>query len=53
LTAVVLPNGDVAAVQVHGGNPILVDNAITAVKEWKYAPAPSQTEEDVILDFGK
>jgi len=53
LTAVVLPNGDVAAVQVHGGNPILVDNAIAAVKAWKYAPAPTQTEEDVVLDFGK
>jgi TonB family protein len=53
LTAVVLPNGDVAAVEVHGGNPILVDNAVTAVKAWKYAPGPAQTEEDVVLDFGK
>jgi len=53
LTAVVLPNGAVAAVQVHGGNPILIDNAVTAVKAWKYAPAATQTEEDVVVDFGK
>ena len=52
LTAVVLPNGSVAAVQVHGGNPILVENAVKAVKTWKYAPGPTQTEEDILLDFG-
>jgi len=52
LTAVVLPNGSVAAVQVHGGNPILVENAVKAVKTWKYAPGPAQTEEDILLDFG-
>ena len=52
LTAIVLPNGSVAAVQVHGGNPILVENAVKAVKTWKYAPGPAQTEEDILLDFG-
>ena len=52
LTAVVLPNGNVVAVQVHGGNPILVENAVKAVKTWKYAPGPAQTEEDIVLDFG-
>lgn len=51
LTAVVLPNGTVAAVEVHGGNPILVENAVKAVKNWKYAPGPEQTEEDVVLNF--
>ena len=53
LTAIVLPNGNVAAIQVRGGNPILVENAIKAVKTWKYAPAAGQTEEEVVLDFGK
>jgi len=52
LTAVVLPNGNVVAVQVHGGNPILVENAVKAVKTWKYAPGPTQTEEEIVLDFG-
>jgi len=51
LTAVVLPNGTVAAVEVHGGNPILVENAVKAVKNWKYAPGPEQTEEDIVLNF--
>ena len=51
LTAIVLPNGSVVAVEVRGGNPILVENAVKAVKAWKYAPAPAQTEEEVVLDF--
>lgn len=53
LTAVVLPNGNVAAVEVKGGNPILVENAVKAVKAWKYAPGPAQTDEEIALDFGK
>jgi TonB family protein len=51
LKVTVLPNGSVANIQVIGGNPILVENAIKAVKNWKYAPAPSQTEEPVVLNF--
>jgi TonB family protein len=53
LTAVVQPNGNVLAVEVRGGNPILVENAVKAVKNWKYAPGPAQTEEEVVLNFGK
>lgn len=52
LTAVVLPNGSVVAVEVKGGNPILVENAVKAVKNWRYAPGPNQTEEEVVLNFG-
>lgn len=52
LTAVVLPNGSVVAIEVRGGNPILVENSVKAVKTWKYAPGPAQTEEEVVLDFG-
>jgi TonB family protein len=51
LTATVLPNGTVANVKVQGGNPILAENAVKAVKNWKYAPGPSQTEEEVVLHF--
>lgn len=51
LTVVVLPNGNVANVAVRGGNPILVESAIKAVKTWKYAPASSQTEEELVLNF--
>ena len=51
LTAIVLPNGSVLAVRVRGGNPILVENAVKAVKSWKYTPAAAQTEEEVVLNF--
>jgi TonB family protein len=51
LTATVLPNGSVGDIQVIGGNPILVENAVKAVKSWKYAAAPSQTEEPIVLNF--
>jgi TonB family protein len=51
LKAIVLPNGTVSDVDVRGGNPILVENAIKAVKNWKYAPAPNQTEEEIVLNF--
>jgi hypothetical protein len=48
---IVLPNGNVAKINVRGGNPILVENAVKAVKDWKYAPGVSQTEEEVVLNF--
>ncbi len=51
LTVTVLPNGNVASINVRGGNPILVENAVKAVKNWKYAPGSSQTEEEVVLNF--
>jgi TonB family protein len=51
LKATVLPNGSVGDIQVLGGNPILVENAVKAVKGWKYVAAPSQTEEPVVLNF--
>jgi TonB family protein len=51
LKATVLPNGAVSNVEVLGGNPILAENAAAAVKKWKYAPAGSQTIEDVSLSF--
>ncbi|MGC2793960.1 MAG: energy transducer TonB [Candidatus Sulfotelmatobacter sp.] len=51
LRATVLPNGSVTNVEVVGGNPILAENAVTAVKKWKYAPAATQTTEDVSLSF--
>jgi TonB family protein len=51
LHVTVLPNGNVADIDVRGGNPILVENAIKAVKSWKYAPGASQTIEEVVLNF--
>jgi TonB family protein len=51
LKATVLANGAVGNVEVLGGNPILAERAVTAVKNWKYAPAPAQTVEDISLTF--
>ena len=51
LTVTVLPNGTVTDVEVRGGNPILVENGVKAVKSWKYAPSASQTHEEAVLNF--
>ncbi len=45
------PNGSVGKVTPIGGNPVLVDAAILAVKQWKYVPADHPTTTDVQLDF--
>jgi TonB family protein len=51
LNVTVLANGDVATVETVGGNPILVDSATKAVLKWKYAPAASQTRQEVQINF--
>ena len=51
LTVVVTPNGNVKSVTPVGGNPILVDAAIDAVKQWKYAPSETTDTFEVKLNF--
>jgi TonB family protein len=51
LKVTVLPDGTVTDVETLGGNPILAENAATAVKKWKFAPAPNQTVEIVPVRF--
>ena len=51
LNVTVLANGDVANVEILGGNPILADSASKAVFKWKYAPAGSQTKQEVQIHF--
>ena len=51
LSATVQPNGTVTQVEIRGGNPILAEKAQAAVMKWKYAPAPTQTVEEVALSF--
>lgn len=51
LKATVLANGSVSTVEILGGNPILAERAVTAVKSWKYAPAPDKTIEEISLTF--
>jgi hypothetical protein len=49
--ATVLPNGNVSSVEIKGGNPMFAEFATKALMKWKYAPAPLQTVESVILNF--
>ena len=45
------PNGSVGKISPIGGNPILVDAATLAVKQWKYVPADHPTTTEIQLDF--
>lgn len=51
LNVTVLANGDVANVEVLGGNPILAETATKAVLKWKYSPAASETRQEVQINF--
>jgi TonB family protein len=51
LEAVVRPNGTVKSTRVLGGNPVLVDAAISAVGKWRFEAAQSETVEVVQLAF--
>jgi TonB family protein len=47
----VAPDGKVKYVEVKGGHPVLADAAQSAVRQWKWAPAPRETHESVELRF--
>lgn len=47
--ATIAPDGTVKEVKGLGGNPVLLQVAIEAVKKWKYEP--SQNESSAILRF--
>jgi len=51
LSISISPNGSVGKISPIGGNPILVDAATLAVKQWKYVPADHPTTTDFQLDF--
>jgi TonB family protein len=44
-------NGTVADVELLGGNPILGEAAMVAVKQWVYAPGRSRTMAEVSVPF--
>ena len=47
----VAPNGAVKNVKLLGGNPILGQSTMKAVKSWKYAPAAGDETITVRLEF--
>ena len=51
LDIVVNPHGTVDSVRIAGGNPILAECAVKAVKHWKYSPAASATNIRINLHF--
>lgn len=51
LEATVAPDGKVRDTKVIGGSPLLVLEATTAVKKWKYEEAPKETVENVEVVF--
>ena len=48
---VVSPAGAVESTQLTGGNPILGQAAMKAIKQWKYAPGPSKSRFTVKFEF--
>lgn len=51
LSVTVSASGAVTQVEVRGGNPILAEKAQQAVAKWKFAPAASQTVEEIRISF--
>ena len=51
LDIVVSPGGSVNTISVVGGNPILADCAVRAVKKWRYTPADAETNVRVNVKF--
>jgi TonB family protein len=47
----ITPKGTVENAKVLGGNPILGESAVAAVKKWKYASAGTTTTTTVSLEF--
>jgi len=46
---VIAPDGKIKETRIIGGHPVLVDSVQQALKEWRYAPA--STETTTILEF--
>ena len=51
LEATVAPDGKVRDAKVVGGSPLLVQEAVTAVKKWKYEEGSKETVETVEVVF--
>ena len=51
LGVVVAPDGRVESTKVVGGNPVLIQAAVDAVRKWKYEAGPQRTNEVIELKF--
>jgi TonB family protein len=51
IEAVVRANGTVKSTKVLGGSPVLVQAAVEAAQQWKFAVSQNETTEIVYLSF--
>ncbi len=51
LLVLISPKGSVDTVNQLGGNAALVEAATNAVKKWKYAPAETETTQEISITF--
>lgn len=51
LKLTIAANGSVDSAELLGGNPILGESAIAAVKRWEYAAASSKTKAEISVPF--
>jgi len=51
LKVTIAANGNVESAEVLGGNPVLGEYAIAAVKTWVYAAASSKTKTEISIPF--
>ena len=51
LDIVISARGTVETVTPIGGNPVLLESAVRAVKRWRYAPADTETEILINIQF--
>lgn len=47
----VSPDGSVKNVKGMGGNPVLLDALVSAVRKWKYEPADKESVVEVKFEF--
>lgn len=48
---VITPDGQIKEVKVIGGHPLLVNAVQETLKNWKYAPASSETTALLVFNF--
>lgn len=51
VSVTVAPDGRVTSAKELGGNPVLVDALLRAVKKWKYEPAAKEAVIEVKFEF--
>jgi len=52
LEVVIAPSGQVRSVKPMGGHPLLINAAVSAVKQWVFEPAATETTQAVTVKFG-